>query len=643
MKPKKKQVQRRKARLAKQRTQFSPTKIRFFTTAAFLFFILLLLILELTLRLTQYGGESKLFIPTPDEKSEYYGINRQVSRRYFLQDDFWPTPRKDLFLRKKSENSYRIFVLGGSTTAGFPYGHNVSFPRILQRRLSDTFSDRRIEVVNTAMTAINSYTLLDFMDEILQQQPDALLIYAGHNEFYGALGVGSVESLGKHRSIVLTYLGMQRFKTFQLLRNGVHAIRHAFNKSPEPETVFDPMKTQMARIVKEKEIPLNHDLYRLGEKQFKANLRAILRKAQKAGIPVLISELVSNVHDQMPFVSVKSDTLPDAVSIFRKAKKLEQAGEYNQARTLYYRAKDLDALRFRATESFNRVIHEAAREYNCPVVPMKSRFESESQNGLIGNNLMHEHLHPNYNGYFVMADAFYQAMRQNQWIEVEWPSERVRPSIYYYKNWGFTRLDSTFAALTITHLKGGWPFEKTGPNRALDLFRPHTREDSLCLRILRTGESTLEQAHIELANYYETKGDIQRALAEYRSLIYTVPYLDLFYEPTIQLLISHEKYEWALQVLTEGFKYNKSPFMLKWIGQLSLIMGETRLGILYLEKARKDIPDDVQLLYNLARGYYHLRQFEDGDKAADHLKELVPDAQANTMLIEFRRSILEKK
>ena len=29
------------------------------------------------------------------------------------------------------------------------------------------------------------------------QEPDAVLIYAGHNEYYGALGVGSTESLGR--------------------------------------------------------------------------------------------------------------------------------------------------------------------------------------------------------------------------------------------------------------------------------------------------------------------------------------------------------------------------------------------------------------------------------------------------------------
>ncbi|NQT24696.1 hypothetical protein HQ585_05025 [candidate division KSB1 bacterium] len=642
MKPKKKKVLRRKAKMQKKKAQFSPSKTRWFTLIALCLFLLFLVFLELVLRLFNYGGEHKLFIPTPTVDSKYYGINRTVCSRYFMQNDFIPTPRKDLFLRQKPENAYRIFVLGGSTTAGFPYGHNVSFPRILQRRLSDTFPNRRIEVVNTAMTAINSYTLLDFMDEILQHKPDALLIYAGHNEFYGALGVGSVESLGKHRNVVLTYLRLQRLKTFLLIRDGVHAIQRLISKPSESDNDFDPMQTQMARIVKEKEIPLNHELYRLGEKQFESNLRDIVKQARKSNLPVFVSELVSNIRDQKPFVSIKSDTLPDALSIFRKARKLEQAGEYDQARSVYYRAKDLDALRFRATEAFNRIIQNVALKYNCIAVPMKSHFESESPHGLIGNTLMYEHLHPNYDGYFVMADVFYQAIRQNKLIEAEWPSERIRPAEFYHRNWGFTRFDSVHAAMTIAHLKGGWPFKKTGPNRSLDIIRPQTKEDSLSLNILRTEGNTLEMAHIELAQYYESKGEIQQALDEYKSLIYSVPYLDLFYEPAIQLLIQHERYAEALQLLTEGLKFNKSPFIHKWIGQLTLILGETRLGILYLEKAHQEIPEDVHLLYNLARGYYQMRQFENGDRVSSQLREIVPDAPANSMLAEFKRSMMEQ-
>jgi hypothetical protein len=45
------------------------------------------------------------------------------------------------------------------------------------------FPSREVEVISTAMAAVNSYALLDFADEIIAQQPDAVVIYVGHNEY----------------------------------------------------------------------------------------------------------------------------------------------------------------------------------------------------------------------------------------------------------------------------------------------------------------------------------------------------------------------------------------------------------------------------------------------------------------------------
>ena len=147
----------------------------------FLFFI----ILELSLIIFNYKGNLDLFISAPDELSHYMMCNKYVGRRYFPKEHrYW---RSDFFLKQKPENCYRIFVLGGSTAIGFPYGDNLSFSRILQQQLADTFPDKYIEVVNTAMSAINTYTLLDFMDEIIENEADAILIYANLKELMRGL------------------------------------------------------------------------------------------------------------------------------------------------------------------------------------------------------------------------------------------------------------------------------------------------------------------------------------------------------------------------------------------------------------------------------------------------------------------------
>jgi len=607
MKPHKKRKTKRRKPARKPVEKLSPGRKRLFTLLLVLIPLGFLVLLETGLRIFKYGGEHAFFVSTPDADSPYYGVNVDAGKRYFHRSGFKPTPRKDLFLKEKPEDCFRIFVLGGSTTAGFPYGNNLTFPRILNRRLSDTFADRHIEVINTAMTAVSSYTLLDILDEILSYQPDGLLIYAGHNEYYGALGVGSMESLGRFRPAIRLYLYLQRFRTFLLMRDAISRIGQSIRRAPQEDPGADPMETEMSRIVRDQNIPYRSRVYEQGKAQYRENLRAILNKARNAGVPVLLSELVSNVRDQRPFVSVPADTFPPAAEVFETGRRLERLGEFEQARERYYRSKDLDALRFRAPEAFNAIVHALSDEFAVPVVPMQSCFESASPRGLVGNSLMSEHLHPNKTGYFLMADAFYETLRREKWIEEDWETPTAKPASAYPSDWGFTALDSVYAGLTVRHLKGGWPFKKSGPNRALQEFRPVSVQDSIALAILRDRSLTLELGHIRLAHHYRLRGETERAFQEFRALLYTVPHLDMFYEPALQILLETEQYARAFLLFEDGLKFNRSGFMYKWAGQLALASGNSSSGIEYLETARAILPGDIQLLYNLARAYYTIR------------------------------------
>ena len=621
--------------------EIKKTKRIIYLLITFLIPVIILVLLEVSLRIFNYGVDTTLFISIPDSSSSYYGINLNVARRYFIQLSDVPTPRKDLFLKVKPKNTYRIFVLGGSTTAGYPYGNSVTFTRILNRRLSDTFPDKRIEVVNTAMTAINTYTQLDFMDEILEQKPDAILIYSGHNEYYGALGVGSMESFGKSHWIVKTILKLQKFKIYLLMRDLVSTIKSWFSESV-PGNVESKTATLMERIVKDKYIPLDGDIYQAGKNQFRKNIEEIIEMAKDAGVKVIISELVSNIEGNKPFESVKSNSLPSADEEYKKALESLKQGNYGEAKNEFYFAKDLDALRFRAPEEFNKIIHEVAEENKIPVVPMEKYFEERSPHGIIGDNLMLDHLHPNIDGYFLMADAFYNTMRDAKLISTNWEQKNTKPSAYYRNNWGYTPLDSMYAYLSVLQLKGGWPFIKTDePNFALSNYIPINKIDSVAAAILLTRELTLEQGHIELANYYDRKGKPELEFKEFNALIYTVPYLDLFYEPAIKILTKLGDYNHALQLLFQLLYYQKSAFAYQWIGQIYLINNETIKGITFLEKAIKTGSQDMLLLYNLGRAYYNISQFAEGDSIITRLKEKSADKTLISNLELFRKTSYE--
>ncbi len=133
-----------------------------------------------------------------------------------------PFSVESFIYKEKKKNSFRVFVVGASSAAGYPYLSSASFSKFIRKKLEILYPEKIIEVSNFSMSAINSYTVRDLMPELLKKEPDLILIYLGHNEYYGALGVGSLESLGSSRFIVNTTLWLNKFKTIELLRNIVN-------------------------------------------------------------------------------------------------------------------------------------------------------------------------------------------------------------------------------------------------------------------------------------------------------------------------------------------------------------------------------------------------------------------------------------
>jgi len=255
---------------------------------------------------------------------------------------------------------------------------------------------------------------------------------------------------------------------------------------------------------------------------------------------------------------------------------------------------------------------------------------------------MHEHLHPNYEGYFLMADAFFNTMQNEKFISGNWQGKNIKPSSYYSSNWGFTPLDSMYAFLSVAALKGGWPFKKIqGPNLTLLNFKPLNRIDSVAAKILTTGQSTLEMGHIELANYYGSRGELELAFKEYNALIYTVPYLDLFYEPAVKILMQMENYNKALEVLFESLKYQETAFAYQWIGQIYLVNNETPKGITFLKKAIEMGSEDLALHFNLGRALFKTSQFTQGDAILNQLKKRSANSYFIPELEAFRKLSLD--
>ncbi len=565
-----------------------PKRKTIFSIILVLIPFIILFFIEFFLRIIHYGDNYNLFTDYDFYGKEYRKCNPEFGKKYFYR--FQNTvPPDDIFLKQKPENGFRIFVMGSSTVYGFPYSSGIMFSRILHDRLQDSYPDKHIEVINTSITAVNSYTLLDKINDIIKEKPDAILIYAGHNEFYGALGIGSKEGLGKVRWLKLLHLNLLELKIYQLIRNIIYGIQGTLNSGNNNSDLATA--TLMERIVSNKSIEFGTNIYYSAHTQYKKNIKAILKKVNKKGIPVIISEVISNIRDLEPFCSAKTGEYPQAMDIFNKGRKFDHTGEYKKAKELYYRAKDLDCLRFRASEKINEIIQELAIKYEAYLVPMKYYFEDKSYNGLIGNNLLTEHVHPNIDGYFLMADAFYNVITGNNIIG-ELDSSYFKDSEYYRNNWGFTELDSIYADLKIKQLKGGWPFKPENMvNKFIYEYKPASIFDSLAYLAVRYDDISLDIAHKKMAKFYVTHKDFLKAAEEYYSLIKISPYNIRNYIEAGNLLLKVNEYNKALAIFLSTLKIKKDPYILSKIGELYYHKGEYEKAISFLEEVKSTDPD----------------------------------------------------
>lgn len=473
------------SKAARQAKPLTPGKAALFVLITVSLPFIFLGILETGLRAADYGGSLAAFDAPEVMNGAYRVPGTNVGRRYFPREKFPPTPPGDAFLVEKPANSMRIFVLGESSAAGFPYPANGTFSRVLRDVLSDVLPGDTVEVVNMGMAATNSYTIADLAGDIIDQRPDAVMIYGGHNEYYGALGAGSTESLGSFPSLVRLYLRLQHLKTFLLFRNTVSGVLTAV-RGGRSATDIEGDATRMESVVGDQRIVFGGDAYQRGVRQYEGNLRDAIERFRSAGIPVFLASTPSNLRDLPPFGP--SIVPPDSAAtiVFDSARTILAAGDSSEAGVLFGRARDLDVVRFRAPSEFMNVVKRVSTETGATYVGAEELISSQSQYGIPGADLFLEHVHPNQRGYVILARAFYDAIAAKQFLGRAADVSRFAGWDAYAGRMRLTELDHRIAHHTVRTVTTRWPFLPV--SRQLDYrgtYRPVDFLDSVAQRIAR--------------------------------------------------------------------------------------------------------------------------------------------------------------
>jgi lysophospholipase L1-like esterase len=534
-----------KTTAAPAKKPISKQKLRLFKWMAILFPFVLIILLELILRFCGYGHDTSLFIKYPPDEN-YMVMNYNASDKFFPDTISATKGNQEIFAVDKASNTIRIFVLGESTTIGYPFRPNGSFHRWLQYRLSHMYPDKNFEIINISLTAVNSYTVLDFGRQLAQYRPDAVLIYTGHNEYYGALGIGSTTYVGSNRFLVQLLVKLREFKVVQLINNTIDKVKIMFagKAKGDPHTLMEVMAARQHIVYQSPD-------YQAGIDQFDKNMTELCRTLNDEKIPTFLSTVFSNEKDQPPFIS-DGNGPASANGYYRAGQAALKDSSFAVAKQDFDKAKELDQLRFRAPEAINTEIRKIAGEFPyVHLVDTKKLFEQHSPGGIVGHELIMEHVHPTLLGYAIMSEAFYEAIQQQHLIkdkpEQEYTFDQLR------REMPITTLDSLNGTYQIMMLKTGFPFNQPIPKG----FKVGKSFDASLAGRVALGHMFWATALGNLYSYDTKNGDKQGALKIVEAMVLQYPQTQDFYGYSANLNADLGNHALAAFYLRKLFMLNK--------------------------------------------------------------------------------------
>lgn len=397
--------------------------------------LLVLLAGEAALRLAGFGYPTAFLLPSSNHGQPTFVQNNQFGVRFFGARRA-RTPHPISILRDKPPEVVRVFVFGESAAYGDPQPR-LGLPRVLLAMLSLRHPGVKFEVVNAAMTAINSHVIVPIARDCAKAGGDIWVIYMGNNEVVGPFGAGTV--FGPQSPPMPLVRASLALKTTRL-GQWLDSWRAAWHKAPAENEDWGGMMMFLDQQVRADD-PRMAAVYR----HFSRNLSDIIRAGHESGAGIVVSTVAVNLKDCAPFasehragladsdkaqwdqlhqagvVAENSGNMPEAEARFQAAARIDgtvaelqfQLGRcalarrsQTEAQARFAAARDLDTLRFRCDSRLNELIRQAAtgREASHVLLADSERaLAAASPDGLPGGDLFYEHVHPTFAGNYLLA------------------------------------------------------------------------------------------------------------------------------------------------------------------------------------------------------------------------------------------------
>lgn len=337
-----------------------------------------------------------------DEAADRYRI-RPERLDYFQPASFSVT---------KQPNEFRIFVLGGSTVQGRPYEPATAFPKWLELNLDASDPETRWNVINCGGVSYASYRLRPILDEVLEYEPDLVILCTGHNEFLEERTFESIKQA--HPWVVGAHNWLSNLETYRRIRNWT--VREEVAQAKKFD-IHDELQTRLDfedGLSLFKDDPA-HDKF--VETQFEINLRAMVQSCQLSDVALLLVAPPSNL-SIAPLKPGRIGNPPNGKNATpMSSEELFSAGisepDPKESAMLLTAARDLDLCPLRMTSNLKGVIERVAAEYEKDWIDTDRVFDESVNSEDFSSQragLFLDHVHPTITGHKIISSSILEWM-----------------------------------------------------------------------------------------------------------------------------------------------------------------------------------------------------------------------------------------
>ncbi|MFO8058873.1 MAG: hypothetical protein R6V10_16425 [bacterium] len=372
--------------------------------AALCFGVGLLVMVEVLLRLFDAAPPGRpvsdvFAFPEPVFEKQGHTLRTDSDKRKYFLDQSFPANKK--------AGTLRVFITGGSAAMGFPLQGVYGPDRLLTLALDAAERGREHEVINAGGFGYASYRLVPVVEELLDYDPDAIVLMTGNNEFlekrFPHVTEGGLSGALYHLRLYRVFAGAA-----SLVRGRAGEVNwDAHRVSAKERTLvtqeFEKNLKAMARLCRERGVPLVLVVPPSNLKDYRPYGPSRLPRAKQTRIDRLLKD--KKYGRALQLIKKNRTGSPEAWLFFEEGwAKYGMEGRTTEAVKLWRRARDLDPVPVRIPSAMADTLRLTSEGENIMLADGAAAFGKAARlSAAPGDALFFDHCHPRPAGQRVLA------------------------------------------------------------------------------------------------------------------------------------------------------------------------------------------------------------------------------------------------